>query len=110
MIDSGALGRVVSRRCCFGAAGGGGRAGGLLSGGGRPRPGGGAAGRTVLGERRGGAGRAGSSFMMLTGGIEADDGKVYLSGIGARVSPPVGAIMPAAGAGAAAPGARQLAA
>ena len=44
--------------------------------------------------------------MMLTGGIEDDEGSVYLSGIGARVSPPVGAVSP----GAAAPGARQPAA
>ena len=40
--------------------------------------------------------------MMLTGGIEAADGSVYFSGMGARVSEPVGAvaIVPeAAGAG-----------
>ena len=43
--------------------------------------------------------------MMLTGGIEDADGNVYLSGIGARVSPPVGAMSVAFGA--AVPGARQ---
>ena len=53
--------------------------------------------RAILGGGRWGGGRAGSSLMMLTGGIEADEGSVYLSGIGARVSPPVGAITPAAG-------------
>ena len=39
---------------------------------------------------------AGSSFMMLTGGIEADEGSVYFSGMGARVSEPVGAFVDAA--------------
>ena len=35
--------------------------------------------------------------MMLTGGIEAAEGSVYFSGMGARVSEPVGAFAEAAG-------------
>ena len=51
---------------------------------------------------------AGSSFMMLTGGIEAAEGSVYLSGMGARVSDPVGAFAGVAeAAGNAAVGVRQ---
>lgn len=46
--------------------------------------------------------------MMLTGGIEAEEGSVYCSGIGARVSAPVGTV--AAAGDVAIAGVRQLAA
>lgn len=93
LIESGAFGRAFSRRAGAGRSGVGVGADGSAAGAWTCSSRGGAAAGWRGARSRASGRSAGSSFMMLTGGIEAAEGSEHFSGIGARVSVPAGTVV-----------------